>query len=251
MKFTWIGGPSFLLELGPFRIVGDPVLSDQITLDGAVVTRVGPRPEVDIAGADLVLVTSLRADHFDAAAVAVCGAARVLLPGGGVESAQRVGIEGARDFAHGELMRIERDSSALVVHSVAAGPPAGAAADNGYFLKLERGEHPFTAYVTGDTMFSDATREIQRTHGYSNLLVLHVGAERSGGRLLSADAKEAMQIVYRMQPNAIAAVHHSTFSHYTEPIAPFLDKISLTIYEKRLRRLREGESFEKVIGPGE
>ena len=100
-------------------------------------------------------------------------------------------------------------------------------------------------------MFSDATREIQRTHGYSNLLVVHIGAERIGGRLVSADAKEAMQIVYRMQPNAIAAVHHSTFSHYGEPIAPFLDKISLTIYEKRLRRLREGESFEKVIGPGE
>ncbi len=251
MKFTWIGGPSFLLELGPFRIVGDPVLSDTFELDGVAVTRLGSRPDVDITGADLVLVTSLRVDHFDAVAVAGCGATRVLLPGGGVEAALRAGIEGARDLAHGESMQIERDGSALVVHSVAAGPPAGAATDNGYFLALERGERPFTAYVSGDTMFSDATREIQRTHGYSNLLVLYVGAERTGGRLLSADAKEAMQIVYRMQPNAIAAVHHSTFSHYTEPIAPFLEKISLTIYEKRLRRLREGESFEKAIAPGE
>jgi L-ascorbate metabolism protein UlaG (beta-lactamase superfamily) len=80
---------------------------------------------------------------------------------------------------------------------------------------------------------------------------LYVGAERTGGRPVSADAKEAMQIVYRMQPNAIAAVHHSTFSHYTEPITPLVEKLSLTIYEKRLRRLREGESFEKVIAPGE
>ena len=251
MKFTWIGGPSFVLELGPFRIVGDPVLADRFELDGATVTRVGPRPDVNIAGPDLVLVTSLRADHFDAPAIAGCGATRVLLPGGGVEAAVPAGIEGARDFAHGESIRIERDGSALAVHAVAAGPPAGAATDNGYFLILERGERPFTAYVTGDTMFSDATREIQRTHGYSNLLVLHIGAERSGGRLLSADAKEAMQIVYRMQPNALAAVHHSTFSHYPEPIAPFLEKIALTIYEKRLRRLREGESFDKVIAPGE
>jgi N-acyl-phosphatidylethanolamine-hydrolysing phospholipase D len=249
MKFTWIGGPSFLLELGPFRVVGDPVLADKFELDGTTVTRTGQRPNVEIAGADLVLVTSLRADHFDAAAVAGCRATRALLPGGGVESALKAGIEGARDFAHEESMRIERDDSALVVHSVAAGPPAGAATDNGYFLKLEHGERPFTAYVTGDTMFSDATRDIQRTHGYSNLLVLYIGAERTGARLLSADAKEAMQIVYRMQPNAIAAVHHTTFSHYTEPIAPFLEKISLTIYEKRLRRLREGESFEKTIAP--
>jgi L-ascorbate metabolism protein UlaG (beta-lactamase superfamily) len=251
MKFTWIGGPSFLLQLGPFRVVGDPVLVDQFELEGAAVTRAGACPDVDLGGADLVLVTSLRADHFDAAAIAACRASRALLPGGGTESAAPAGIEGARDFAHGESIRIERDGAALVVHSVAAGPPAGAATDNGYFLKLEHGGRPFTAYVTGDTLFSEATREIQRTHGYSNLLVLHLGAERTRGRICSADAKEAMQIVYRMQPNAIAAVHHSTFSHYTEPIAPFLEKISLTIYEKRLRVLREGGSFEKVIAPGD
>jgi hypothetical protein len=56
-----------------------------------------------------------------------------------------------------------------------------------------------------------------------------------------------MQIVYRMQPNAIAAVHHTSFSHYTEPVSAFVEKIDLTIYENRLRRLREGESFEKNV----
>jgi hypothetical protein len=60
-----------------------------------------------------------------------------------------------------------------------------------------------------------------------------------------------MQLVYRMQPNAIAAVHHDTFSHYTETIDPFIERIGLTIYEKRLRVLRGGESFEKTIAPGE
>jgi len=96
-------------------------------------------------------------------------------------------------------------------------------------------------------LFSDHTRELQQTHGYSNLLVVYAGAERHGSALHSADSKEAMQIVYRMQPNAIAVVHHSSFSHYTEPIAPFIEKINLTIYENRLRRLHEGESFEKNV----
>jgi hypothetical protein len=76
---------------------------------------------------------------------------------------------------------------------------------------------------------------------------MYIGAERQNGALHSADGKEAMQIVYRMQPNAIAAVHHSSFSHYTEPIAPFIEKINLTIYENRLRRLKEGESFDKNV----
>lgn len=237
MRFTWIGGPSFRLELGPFVIVGDPVLTDRFELDGATVTRVSPRADTDLSGADLVLVTSARADHCDTAAIARCGATALGAPG----------VSGARVLAAGETHRIEKSGATLHVTAVAA----GAEADRGWFLRLEQGGRPFTAYVTGDAFFTERTRELQRTHGYANLLVLHVGAETSGGSPRSADAKEAMQIVYRMQPNAIAAVHHTTFSHYTEPIAPFVEKIGLTIYEKRLRLLREGESFEKVIGPAE
>ena len=232
MKFTWIGGPSFRLELGPFLLVGDPMFVGRFEVDGTAVTRVTPRADVDGSGADAVLVTSARADHFDPTAIARCGAA--------VFGAN--GVSGARVLGHSEAVRLEKGGATLTITAVPAGDDG-----NGYFLRLEHGERPFTAYVTGDTLFSEHTRELQRTHGYSNLLVIHVGAERAGSALRSADGKEAMQIVYRMQPNAIAAVHHTTFSHYTEPIGPFLEKIGLTIYEKRLRVLREGESFEKTI----
>jgi L-ascorbate metabolism protein UlaG (beta-lactamase superfamily) len=233
MKFTWIGGPSFRLELGPFVIIGDPVMADRFQLDGVDVRRLNPLPSVDIADADLVLVTSGRADHCDAAAIARCGTNEIL----GVE-----GVPGASLLAHNEARTLTKGDAGLVVNPVIAGEGA-----TGFFLRLLLGERAFTAYVTGDTFFSDHTRELQRMHGYSNLLVIHVGAERSGETIRSADAKEAMQIVYRMQPNAIAAVHHSTFSHYSEPIAPFVEKIDLTIYENRLRRLSEGQSFEKNI----
>ena len=233
MKFTWIGGPSFRLELGPFVIIGDPVLADRFELEGGDVRRVTPLPDVDIANADLVLVTSSRADHCDAAAIASCGAGEVL----GVE-----GVPGATLLAPNEARTMTKQDVGLVISPVVA--EAGA---TGFFMRLIQDGRTFTAYVTGDVLFSDHTRELQRLHGYSNLLVLHVGAEKSDDRLRSADAKEAMQIVYRMQPNAVAAVHHSTFSHYTEPIEPFIEKIGLTIYDNRLRRLREGESFEKTI----
>jgi L-ascorbate metabolism protein UlaG (beta-lactamase superfamily) len=233
MKFTWIGGPSFRLELGPFVVVGDPVFTDEFELDGSRVRRLHPLPGVDASGADLVLVTSSRPDHCDAAAIARCGAADIL----GVE-----GVPGATVLAPNEARTMEKDDTGLVVSPVVAEDGG-----TGFFLKLLKDGRAFTAYVTGDVLFSDHTRELQRLHGYSNLLVVHVGAEQVGGHPRSADAKEAMQIVYRMQPNAIAAVHHSTFSHYTEPIEAFVERIGLTIYENRLRRLREGESFEKVI----
>jgi N-acyl-phosphatidylethanolamine-hydrolysing phospholipase D len=233
MKFTWIGGPSFRLELGPFVIVGDPVFVDRFNLEGVDAQRVNALPAIDVAGADLVLVTSARADHFDANAVARCGAGLVL---------GAAGVAGATILARGASTQIRKPGATLTITAVLAHGD-----DNGYFLRLEFGERPFTAYITGDVHFSEHTRELQQTLGYSNLLVIHVGGERAGNVLRSADGKEAMQIVYRMQPNAIAAVHHSTFSHYGEPIEPFLEKIGLTIYENRLRRLREGESFEKKI----
>jgi len=233
MKFTWIGGPSFRLELGPFVIVGDPVLADSFMLDGVQVNRHGVFQPVHITGADLVLVTSPRADHFDAAGVAHCQATNCF----GAE-----GVPGAVTPPHGGMQSLTKDGVELTIT-----PVPGVDGATGFFLRLMQSERPFSAYITGDTLFTEHTRELQHTHGYSNLLVINVGAERSGAALRSADAKEAMQIVYRMQPNAIAAIHHSTFSHYTEPIEPFIEKINLTIYENRLRNLREGESFEKNI----
>ncbi len=242
MRFTWLGGPSFVLELGPFRLLGDPVLADRIELPGAgAVTRATRAPSADALGdVDATLVTSLRPDHFDAAALARRDVGRVVCPAA-------TPLAHARTLSWGESMRLERAGMTLTITAVPAGAStASSDRDNGYFLRLEGGPQPVTAYVTGDVLFSESTRELQRTHGYANLLVLYAGAERApDGTLRSADSKEAMQIVYRMQPNAIAVVHHTTFSHYREALEPLLDKISLTIYEKRLRRLQEGESFEK------
>jgi L-ascorbate metabolism protein UlaG (beta-lactamase superfamily) len=238
MKFTWIGGPSFVLELGPFRIVGDPVHHREAKASALV-----PAAPFDAAGIDVALVTSALDDHCDPDALARCNAGTVLVPA----HLKDASIRDAKPLAHGDSLRLEKEGAALTIAAVPAGREG-----NGYFLRLDSGARPFTAYVTGDTLFSEDTREIQRAHGYANLLVLHVGAERApDGKLRSADAKEAMQIIYRMQPNAIAAVHHGTFSHYTETLAPLIEKIGLTIYDKRLRVLREGESFEKVIGPAE
>ncbi len=233
MKFTWIGGPSFRLELGPFVIIGDPVHVDEFELDGVRVKRHGVLPPVETNDADLVLVTSARPDHYDAVAVAKCRTHQIF----GAD-----GVPGSVPIAPGDSHSVTKHNIELVIAPVPANNGA-----TGFFLRLMQSERPFSVYVTGDTLFSEHTRHLQQTHGYSNLLIVYAGAERHGHALQSADSKEAMQIVYRMQPNAVAVVHHSTFSHYTEPIAPFIEKINLTIYENRLRRLQEGESFEKNV----
>jgi L-ascorbate metabolism protein UlaG (beta-lactamase superfamily) len=82
MKFTWIGGPSFRLELGPYIIIGDPVHAEEFELDGMRVRRTHVLQPVETNDADLVLVTSARADHCDVDAIARCHTDQIYGPEG-------------------------------------------------------------------------------------------------------------------------------------------------------------------------
>jgi len=242
MKFTWIGGPTFLLELGSFRILGDPVFADafEMRVAGATtrVSRTTPLALPDLTNLDLVCASCFRPDHFDTSAAGgrVDPSTPLVAPAGGAG-----GFSDVRALGWGESVEFAKGTESLAVHATHAGD------GNGYFFEHGAGDVRTTAYWTGDARWSDAVRDLQRTHGYANLLIQHIGAEpgAEADSRRSVDGKEAMQFVYRMQPNAVVAIHHHTFSHYTETIEPFAALMAKTIYEKRLRILSEGESFAK------
>jgi L-ascorbate metabolism protein UlaG (beta-lactamase superfamily) len=239
MKFTWIGGATFLLELGAFRILGDPVFGDGFDMvPDRPVTRAGALPSVDIAELDAVCVSNFRPDHFDSGTAARVGGNPALIspPVVGADH----GFSDARMLVHWASIELAKGDEKLVIHAT---PACGG---NGYYFSHTAAGNTTTVFWTGDALWSDDTRRVQRDLGHANLLIVHLGAETDeAGAPLSPAGKEAMQIVYRMQPNAIAAIHHHTFSHYAEDIGPFVELIGKTIYEKRLRVLLEGESFEK------
>lgn len=241
MKFTWIGAATFLLEIGSFRILTDPVFGDEIATPAGRFSRNVPLPDVDVSGVDLVCYSSVRPDHFEPAACGRVGVASpVLAPVGAGDVIEAAGCTDVGELACWESHEINHNGELL---DVIATPADG----NGYFFRHQAGEKVTTVYWTGDAMWSNDIRELQQKHGYANLLVQHLGAETAepSGPLRSPDAKEAMQFVYRMQPNALVPVHHHTFSHYQQSIDAFKTLIERTIYDKRLRLLSEGESFEK------
>jgi L-ascorbate metabolism protein UlaG (beta-lactamase superfamily) len=239
MKFTWIGGPTFLLQLGTFHILGDPVFSDTFELSPhGTVTRNHALPPVELPELDAVCVSAWRADHFQPGEPGRVGA-RVPLIAPPVVGGSH-GFSDVRMLVHQASVELRRGEETLAIHATPA------VDGNGYFLRHQAAGKETTVYWTGDQLWSEEVRAVQREHGHANLLVVHIGAETgAAGEAVSAGAKDGMQIVYRMQPNAVAAIHHHTFSHYAEPIQPFVDMIGRTIYEKRLRVLSEGESFEK------
>jgi len=244
MKFSWIGGPTWLLELGAFRILGDPVFAQTLPLAAGESQRTSPLPEMDVSSLDVVCVSCVRCDHFDAAPDPRMDAtARAICLPSGMDQVGKV-FDNAGALGWFAQETLEKNGETLLITAVPA--ISGSGEDNGYFFEHRAGDARVTAYCTGDALWSDEIRRVQKDLGYSNLLIQHIGAERDGsGALTSASGKEAMQFVYRMQPNAIVAVHHATFSHYTEPFEPFRDQVSRTIYDRRLRIPGEGESFTK------
>lgn len=245
MKFSWIGGATWLLELGAFRVLGDPVFAQTLTLPAGESIRVNPLPATNVSSVDTICVSCLRPDHFDStSATHVDETTRVVCPQAEADEITGAGFDNVEALAWFAQVTLEKNGETLVITAVPA--ISGSGDDNGYFFEHNAGDARVTAYCTGDALWSDEIRHIQQELGYSNLLIQHVGAELdASGGLTSPSGKEAMQFVYRMQPNAIAAVHHSTFSHYTEPFQQFRDPISRTIYDRRLRVLAEGESFTK------
>ena len=81
MKFSWIGGATWLLELGAFRILGDPVFAQTIALPTGESTRANPLPTTNVSSVDTICVSCLRPDHFDSASAAhVDQTTRVVCP---------------------------------------------------------------------------------------------------------------------------------------------------------------------------
>lgn len=238
IRFTWIGGPSFVLDIGGFRVLGDPVQHDVFEVGGGRVIRLDTRAEVDVSGADVVCLSCDRADHYDRDVVEGAGAGRVLVPDG----------MSGESISWFSSTHIEKGDERLDIIAVPAATKREDEAGNGYFFSYLGGAKSYAAYWTGDAHFTEHTRRIQRDLGYANLLAIHLGAEN--GAATSPDAKEAMQIVYRMQPNVVVPIHHSTFSHYNESVSAFVERAGVTIYEKRVHVLREGEFVEKKIPAG-
>ncbi len=246
-KVTWIGGPTAVVEAKGFRVLIDPVLGDVIDMDGRTIARRTPAlvPSNNI---DVTLITRVAPDHVDAAGLTAAGNAPVIVP---VNSVQLPGGHPAKPLAWHEAWAAERDGVKLTVTATPAHadddqqPIVGRPVGNGYHVQCGEGEDAFTFYLTGDTLMSDAIRQVQKRHGYVDWLFPYLGGEGTSDAPVSADSKEAMQFVYRMRPNRVLPLHHSTFDHYTEPIDEFREKIELTIYEKKLILLAEGESFER------
>ncbi|MCZ6767170.1 MAG: MBL fold metallo-hydrolase [bacterium] len=244
MKFQWIGGPSFLLEAGNFRVLCDPVFGDG---ESRQVSRSVSLPEFSLDGLDAVLVTRNQVDHFDTEAASRIGKrVRAFAPERGIKSRVEEGFENVTTLDWWEHAVREKSGYTMEITAVPTRlPDSRRSGDaNGYMIRFTDGKRTHLTYWTGDTLWFSDTREIKERFGQIDLLVVHLGAVETNGSAVTLDGKEAMQFVFMFQPKRILPINHNTFSYYREPVDAFKERISLTMYERRLINLVEGETYE-------
>ena len=263
MKFQWIGGPTFLLELGSFRILSDPMFAEGESAfimnghpstgkDNVPIARLAPLPHFELFPLDCVILSHLHSDHFDKIAREKLSKDLLLIaPSDQKPILENWGFKNIQALDWWQEFVLKKENAELKILSV----PAQHSHDertnqelgivNGFILNHSQGGSTYTIYWTGDTIWFDGMSRIKDIAGMVNLLIPHLGAVGMDGPwgLMTLNANEATRLVELMEPQAIIPIHHHTFSHYIEPIGAFQKELQYSKYEKSLSLLHEGKTI--------
>jgi L-ascorbate metabolism protein UlaG (beta-lactamase superfamily) len=265
MRLQWIGGPTFLLRVGGFTLLADPMFATGPAAfvmnghpstgeDNVPIARLTALPPLDLTGLDMVLVSHLHSDHFDAVAKAQLDKRLpVIAPVDQAARLREVGFERAQRLDWLQSLELAKDAESLRILAVPARHSADEAVNadlgvvNGYLLTHRAAGVERRIYWTGDTVWFDGLEQIQAMAGALDLLLPHLGAVGTGGPWgrMTLNATEATQLVELFKPGAVIPIHHTTFSHYVEPVSAFATTLERTPYAASLVMLNEGETWER------
>jgi N-acyl-phosphatidylethanolamine-hydrolysing phospholipase D len=263
-KLTWLGGPTFLLELGQFKWLSDPmfgegpaafIMHDHPSTGAPIaeIARLAPLPPLDLRGLDGVIVSHLHSDHFDQIAVDRLDKALTV-----IASPEHTAVLNARGFHQaqpldwGQTWSSQKNNEILTLTAM---PARHAHAErlnselgivNGYLIEYDTGDTHYCIYWTGDMVWFDELNRAKAHTGHIDLLIPHLGAVGVDGPygLMTLTAEEAMRVVDLFEADAIIPIHHHTFSHYVEPIEVLQARLRGTSHEHVLHILREGETLQ-------
>ena len=229
--FKWIGGATWLLDVGDVRIGCDPVLCPKGTVQDYFWFKARRRDapvfdEADLAAVDLWLLTHPHEDHLDAQGIArITDTAQVIARANVLPLIPAHPPDRVRTLAWGE--RAEQTFGDLqvtveaipAIHGVNPLTALLAGGVNGYYLTLRQGAARCHVYVTSDTVLKRRVLEAVRGRPV-DILVPNMGAARQGSWMmtLTLSSKMLQKMVAALRPRWIVPVHFHTFDHYVEPI---------------------------------
>ena len=258
-SLQWIGGPTYVLQLGSFKIITDPMLcskSDNAFVIkkhpttgeiNAFVKRLVEPTMLDTSNIDVLLISHLHADHFDKEAKETLNKnLTTVAPTANKETLLAWGFYNTTGLKWNDTITFKKDFETIKIIAVKALHAKDEHLNtelghvNGYIIEYNDGKNTFRVYWTGDTVWFDEIKEYKK-FGRINLLIPNMGAVGADGNIgrRGLNAIECMKIIRCLNPILIIPVHHNTFSHYTEPIAVLQELSAKTKYKARVKIIKE------------
>jgi L-ascorbate metabolism protein UlaG (beta-lactamase superfamily) len=252
-RLKWIGGATWVLDVGNIRIACDPVLCAKGTvqdyrffkserLEDPVYTR------DDFKGLNFWLISHIHEDHIDMRGMAVIGDTPLYSP---VPIERKKGTKVLKwgethitELPHRGIIRVTAIPAIHASNTILGGMVGNG---NGYLVEYRNGEELFNLYVSGDTLINNGM--IRGLKGKAiDLAILNAGNAVLGDGLLSRIAgritmnkKDIARFDRRFHPGTIVPVHWGTFSHYRER----LDREN-GIFPSSVKLIRPGETLDSI-----
>ena len=224
VRFTHIGGPTVLIEVGGWRLLTDPTFDPpggkyRFGWGSGSVKTAGPAvPAAELGQIDAVLVSH---DHHDDN---LDPAGRALLPSLGVvvttaPGAKRLG-DGARGLEPWATTRLEAPGKPAIEITATPcrhGPPLSrpiAGRVIGFSLAWEGQQHG-SLWISGDTVLYPGVREVADRIDVGTA-VLHLGGVRfpiSGPLRYTMNAAEAVELCELVRPHTAIPIHYEGWKH--------------------------------------
>ena len=227
MKLTYIGGPTVLIEIGPWRLLTDPTFDPpgkRYFFGWGTVSRklAGPALPFDaLEPIDAVLVShDHHGDNLDPAG-------RALLPRMGrvitTESGARRlggGATGLAPWATTTLEAEGRPPLEITATPCRHGPPGSHPIVGdviGFALRFA-GEDHGVLWISGDTVLYDGVREVAERLDVETAVV-HLGGVRfpvSGPLRYTMTAEDAVELCGLLDPATIVPIHYEGWKHFRQ-----------------------------------
>jgi L-ascorbate metabolism protein UlaG (beta-lactamase superfamily) len=248
IRFTLIGGPTLLVEVGGLRLLTDPTFDEPGSYPGAVTLekRTGPALAPAALGrVDAVLLShDQHADNLDRAGRAfLASAGRVVTTR---EGASRLGRgEGLAPWEQ-TVLGLPGEPSLVVTATPARHGPPGieplAGAVTGFVVSEPGGRD--LVYLTGDTVWFEGTAEVARRFRPAVVVVFAGRAQTRGPFHLTMDGNDALEVAQAFPAARLLGIHNEGWAHFTESAEDLEAAFRALGQRERLLVLERGRSVE-------
>lgn len=264
ISIKWLGGPTMLISFNGFQIITDPMFGEgkeafimgdpnemfDLSTGPNIKThqRLTDIPSINLSNINLVVLSHAHEDHFDQVAEKkLRKSISLLLPSADENKVKDKGFTNISSLNWGDKQTYKAGNGEISFTAVTAyhstdqsiNPLLGKG--NGYWIEFKEGNWQRNVYWTGDTLPTKDLMMQVRQLGTLDILIPHMGKVGTTGPLgkISMGVADTKIMAARLKPNYLLPIHHSTFSHYLEPVNRTSFQIKDTSYE--LNIISEGE----------